>query len=239
MYRAMFFQKQREDNTGDLSIPVYHITHKDNLPQILFHNGLWFHNKCHREGLNSVSIAHEELKQSRQKTRVPVGSNTTYIGDYVPFYFSNRSPMLYAIHTDFVKKYRGGQEDVIYLVSSVQKVVQHQELQWCFSDGHPIEKNTKFYDSIDFLEKIDWPLINNWVWKNTSDDNDRKRRKQAEFLVHESFPLNLITRIAVYSDLQKMQVESILRESSHHNKCITIEEKWYYDKKENNKDCDI
>lgn len=203
-------------------IPIYHITHLSNLPRIMEHKGLWCDTERISQGWPSVGIAHEELKKRRLKTPVPVSAQGV-LGNYVPFYFCNRSPMLFSLNQGFVEGYEGSQEDIIYLVSSVNQVIT-KDSQWCFSDGHPVDALTSFYDSKDNLDQIDWSVISSWSWKNTETDTDKKRRKQAEFLVYKSFPLEWVEKIGVYSPTQKANVESILGKKLP----VAVERKWYY-----------
>jgi hypothetical protein len=168
------------------NIPLYHITHIHNLPGILESGGLWCDRGRMRQGLQLINIAYPALKERRMKTLVP-GFSGKYLCDFVPFYFANRSPMLYAIHTNSVEGYAGGQTSIVYLVTTIGAVISGDG-KWCFTDGHAVEFVTDFYDSLEGISAIDWELINNWSWKNTLEDNDRKRRKQAEFLVEKSVP---------------------------------------------------
>lgn len=209
------------------TIPIYHITHLSNLSNILQHNTLFCNTERIKRKLNSMSIAYQELKQRRLQKIVPV---TPYgaLGDYVPFYFCNRSPMLYAIHTGCVEGFVGKQADIIYLVSSVNNVIVEEKQLWCFTDGHAIEEFTDFYASLEQLDQIDWNTIDDWSWRNTLDDPDKKRKKQAEFLVYKKFPLSSIEKIGVYSNQQKAIVATMLQS----NQCklpVDIERKWYYD----------
>ena len=77
------------------------------------------------------------------------------------------------------------------MVSSVAKVVENRSSR-CFTDGHAAEICSAFYNKVDHLIQIDWHMIDSWSWCNKEDDNDRKRRKQAEFLVKEHCPWPLI-----------------------------------------------
>ncbi len=206
---------------------LYHITHVQNLPRILASKGLWCDAERLRQNFISTGIAHETLKQRRLRTQVPKAAGGN-LADYVPFYFCNRSPMLYSIHTGFVQGYDGGQENVVYLVSRVETFA-NLDRRWCFTDGHAVEAITKFYDNLDDLGQIDWNVIRDWSWKNTDADPDRKRRKQAEFLVQKSVSWPMINGIGVISQQMASQVERILDESrTSHRPKIEIETKWYY-----------
>jgi len=72
---------------------------------------------------------------------------------------------------------------------------------------------TQFYDKLDNLNQVDWPLIRYWSWKNTEADPDRKRRKQAEVLVHRSVPWNWMDTIGVASEAMARQVRQVLDET--------------------------
>jgi len=210
-------------------IPIYHITHVGNLERIIRAKGLWCDAERVRQGFDPVIIGYQTLKERRSRTVVPVAAGGT-LGDYVPFYFANRSPMLYAIHTSQVEGYTGGQKEVIYLASTVQKVIEGDQ-SWAFTDGHAVERVTQFYDTVGNLNKVDWNLIGNWSWKNTDADPDRKRRKQAEFLVKPSVPWHWMDTIGVANEAMARQVRQVLDETEvEHRPRVAIEPRWYYDR---------
>jgi hypothetical protein len=106
---------------------IYHITHIDNIPRIQAEGGLVCDADAQQRNLCKQSIAHAEIKERRNQRQVVklFFANVAaggVLSDYVPFYFANRSPMLYAIHTGHVAQYAGKQNDVVYLVSSVDAV---------------------------------------------------------------------------------------------------------------------
>ena len=206
-------------------IQLFHITHINNLSSILRHGGLWCDAERLAQGWESVNIAHQSLKERRMRTQVPVSAGNM-LGDYVPFYFCNRSPMLYAIHTGNVQGYNDGQAAVVYLVTSFGRVRQGNRA-WCFTDGHAVEAVTGFYDSVTALNEIDWNLIQNWSWRNTEEDNDRKRRKQAEFLVKTSFPWSWVEKIGVKDTQHQDQVMALLGGQAH-RPLVVLAPKWYY-----------
>jgi hypothetical protein len=47
-------------------------------------------------------------------------------------------------------------------------------------------------------------------WANTPEDGDRRRRRMAEFLVHEQVPLEVFTEIGVYNARIKEALEEAL-----------------------------
>lgn len=205
--------------------PIYHITHVGNLEGILQTQGLWCDAQRVSQRFACVGIAHQNLKDRRAKTIVRAVTGET-LANFVPFYFANRSPMLYSIDRGFVEGYDGGQESIIYLVSSVEKVIQGDR-PWYFTDGHAVEAMTDFFTDVARLDRVDWAVIDNWSWHDTKEDPDRKRRKQAEFLVHQSFPWTWVESIGVINAKMEQQVAAILV-NAQHKPPIEIRPNWYY-----------
>jgi hypothetical protein len=200
---------------------IFHITPIDNLAQIVAHGGL----HCDRvaQNLKVVNIGHQHIKQRRLNRPVPLPPGGT-VGDYVPFYFGPRSPMLFAIHKGVVQGYTGGQRPVIYLCSTVE-AVRDAALQWVFTEGHAEIAYTDFFNSLDYLNQIDWNVINGQYWNDTNEFPDRKRKRQAEFLVKQFLPWNLITHIGVYDQDIGNGVAAILQGQGP---VVQIQRGWYY-----------
>lgn len=205
--------------------PIYHITHINNLATILKDGRLWSDANRIKLGYTPVSIAYEHIKKRRFSTPIKIGAQGV-LADYVPFYFCNRSPMLNAISKGGVTG-QDTQPSIIYLVSSVEKVANEDRLSWCFTDGHGVDQLTDYYSDPTELVNVDWNVISAWDYRDTLADNDRTRRKQAEFLVHKSFPIELVEKIGVYGIEQKQSVESILAQHPHKIP-VVVEKKWYY-----------
>ena len=51
--------------------------------------------------------------------------------------------------------------------------------------------------------------------------------KQAEFLMHESFPWDLVERIGVVDSSRKTQTEEAIGSASH-KPLVNVEREWYY-----------
>jgi hypothetical protein len=65
------------------------------------------------------------------------------------------------------------------------------------------------------------------LWLNTTDDPNRKRRRQAEFLVHRFCPWTLVKEIGVIDDSIRTKVQKILQ-NQEHQPSVTIYSQWYY-----------
>jgi ssDNA thymidine ADP-ribosyltransferase, DarT len=104
---------------------LYHFTHVDNLAAVRDAGKL----SCDviaREGMTRTEVGARDIKESRRQRVIPVAPGG-HVGDYVPFYFAPRSPMMYRIacdHRDSVPgRYQGGDKPLVYLVTTVEAVV--------------------------------------------------------------------------------------------------------------------
>lgn len=165
-----------------MTVNVYHLVHLNSLPPILAAGGLYCKSQLPPEA-QRVDLSHYDLQERRRKTPVTCHPEGT-LHDYVPFYFAPRSPMLYAIYRNNVRNYSGGQDPLVYLVSTVERVGQ-AGLDFAFSDGHPIMRLSEFYNDQSDLARLDWEVMRSIYWFDNEEHPDRKRRRQAEFLVHE------------------------------------------------------
>ncbi|MFZ5447569.1 MAG: DUF4433 domain-containing protein [Thermodesulfobacteriota bacterium] len=101
------------------------------------------------------------------------------------------------------------------------------EDHFVFSDGHGLATFTNWYYEEKDLDKVDWSVVGERYWADTIDDPDKQRRKQAEFLVHQFCPWEVIEEIGVLNQKIRSEAERIL---SHHDKAIpvSIRSQWYY-----------
>lgn len=146
-----------------------------------------------------------------ERDRRPVKCHQpSVVNDYVPFYFSVRTPMLYNIITEYGVD-RQNQKDIVYLGCKLVDLTTLRKL-WCFTDGNAAKRITKFYKNLDDLDKIDWVSIETKDFRhdNADGDEDRIRKKHAEFLVKDRVPPNKIGRIAVLNTTVKNEVETIV-----------------------------
>lgn len=205
--------------------PIYHITHVANIEKIIASGGLWCDNERLKQQFDCVGIAHQHIKDRRAKRAVPLAARGT-LADYVPFYFAPRSPMLFTIHRGNVVGYSGGQREVVHLVSSVEMAVQLGQ-HWTFTDGHAEMAFSTFYDSLDHLDEVNWQVMEGSYWNDTTEFPDRKRQRQAEFLVHRSFPWQAFHEIGVCDEKLARQVEQLLNKGKHEPD-VNVRSAWYY-----------
>lgn len=204
--------------------PIYHITPIANLRLILEAGAIWAKRVLDQEDSGYTNMAHQSIQDRRAHTPVPLAGGVLH--DYVPFYFAPRSPMLYTISRGNVAGFSGGQDSVVHIVSNAQ-TVRDAGLRFVFTDGHGIMAFTDFFAELADLDKVDWGIMATDYWADTDEDMDRKRRRQAEFLVHERFPVQLIQEIGVISQAKKNETEAVLAEFGL-TIPVVIRPGWYY-----------
>ncbi|MBK6901739.1 MAG: DUF4433 domain-containing protein [Saprospirales bacterium] len=102
-------------------IYLYRITHRDNLPHILRHGLVTAGHRDADRGF--VGIGDRTLIGARKDKEVPVPPGG-HLSEYVPFYLGPYSPMLLQIKTGNQGVERRPQEEIIYLVSSLDKITE-------------------------------------------------------------------------------------------------------------------
>lgn len=201
--------------------------HVDNLVICLQRGGIHAPNHTPENGLNYQTIHNLDIQEHRRVRRIPCGPGGV-IHDFVSFYFGPRSPMLYQLHTGWVEGYTEDQEPLIYLVSTAQSI-EASGAPFVFSDGHGIATFTEWFDDLKDLDKVDWDTVYAKIWKDTLNDMDRQRRKQAEFLVYRHCEWQLIQEIGVLNASMQSNVETILAEFAPALRVpVRIHRDWYY-----------
>ena len=206
-------------------IRIYRLIHLDNLSVCLSRGGFHAPNCNPSDGLVYKPIHDIEIQSERKHRHIACGPGGT-IHDYVSFYFGMRSPMLYRLHKGNVQGCNNGQDRIIYIVSTVETIFA-TGLRYVFSDGHGIAKFTQWYDNLDHLNEVDWEMVNEKYWADTVEDNDRQRRKQAEFLVYQFCPWKAVHEIGVINNTVRGQVLPILAQFEVSTP-VRVHQTWYY-----------
>ena len=212
-----------------MSIPlnpkIYHIVHVDRLSSIIEDGQLWCDAEMVQRGETGTAIGMDKIKQ-RRLTKTLNSHPNLHVGDCVPFYFCPRSVMLYVIyranHPEL--SYRGGQDPIVHLEADLRQTVawaKENGLRWAFSLSNA--------GSVYFEDRCDLAKLNeiNWNAVQAKDWRQNKEAKQAEFLIEQRFPWELVSRIGVQSQ-QIYSKASVARETAAHKPLVEIKREWYY-----------
>lgn len=179
----------------------YHFTHLDNLDSILEY-GLVCTNRKLDLGIEHYNIANKSIQNRRAQMQIICEDGLSYgvVHDYVPFYFSTRTPMLLSL----INQKKVDQPEIIYFGVKTD-IIKSENL--IFSDA---SANTvippKFYKNFENLNKLNWNIINSKKWSYTSEE---KHQKMAEVLI-KNFDFSFVDHIVVSNENYKEKVLQIL-----------------------------
>jgi hypothetical protein len=195
-------------------IKIYRMTHIANIAHILQY-GITHKNSANANS-DFISIGDISLISTRslKKVRVDNGdflnANAPLItlGDFIPFYFGIKMPMLYVMQNggNFVEKATPA-ENIIYIACPIISIIQSNRIYF-FSDGHATDNYTTFYDRSKASELpaiIDWKAVKAAFWGG-QDNLNIKRKKQAEFLVADDLPPNMLAGFGCYNEIAKKKL---------------------------------
>ena len=207
---------------------IYHITHVDNLPDIIDAGKLISLARMNKLGGPATAIGQPGIKENRLKLPVHCHKGD-HVGDYVPFYFCPRSVMLFKINkaTDPTLPYQGRQKLIVHLEADLNKVVDwahDKKRRWAFSLTNAGSRYAEFRDDLANLNEINWPSVSATYWAVPP---EVREHKQAEFLLYGSFPWRLVERIGVHSMPAGQRVTAAIAAADHRPE-VNIMREWYY-----------
>lgn len=188
---------------------IFRIEHVDNLPWDLSQGAL----HCRNSGnVNPeyVNIGNSDLISARASHPVPIDPGGT-LSDYVPFYFTPFSMMMFNIVTGRHVAKREKSE-IIILVSSIHNL-RELGLRFVFTNQHAKAAATQFYSEDGSLEDIDWVILQNRDFSR-DDDAGKQVRYQAEALVFQQVPLSAILGISCFDEAMKIKVEAMMADAN-------------------------
>jgi hypothetical protein len=184
---------------------IFRITHCDNVPWILDH-GLHARNGAVFDS-NYRNIGNVDLIGKRSLRPVPVPPGGT-LSDYVPFYFTPFSIMMYNIKTGYgVKKVPN--EEIVILVASLHHLAL-QGIPFVFTDQHAYPVMAGYYTELKQLDRVDWPLLQSRNFQHDPDDPGKKERYQAEALIWKYVPLDALRAVCCHTQATEQQIRSQL-----------------------------
>jgi hypothetical protein len=183
---------------------IFRIVHVENVPWILEQGGL----SCRAtpaQNPNYVNIGNPELIDKRARRHVPIPPAGT-LSDYVPFYFTPFSIMMYNIKTGYGAITRRENRDIIIFVSSIHRL-RELGLPFVFTNQHAYSVDADFYNRVEDLHRIDWTLLQNRNFKTDDADPGKQLRYQAEALVYQRVPMEALLGIGCHNDDVKRSLE--------------------------------
>ena len=149
---------------------ILRITHIDNLEWILNRQGLESRNHS-LENKSFKSIGNNDVIRRRSAVQVPIEPYGT-LDDYIPFYFTPFSMMLYNIHTGHGETIKVQNEDLIFFVGSLH-TLKAKQIPFVFTDRHALMMHANFYSGVEHLGRIDWSLFESRDFRRDTNDPDK------------------------------------------------------------------
>lgn len=175
--------------------PAFHFTLIENLSSILTEGCLI--SKALLGGRLVGDLSDLQIQRAR-KLR-PVLDTGRNLHEFVPLYFAFKTPML--------SLRRDRNEDIIYLRFPLDVLGLPGAI---FSDGNARDEKTRFFPfgSVDDLAVLDVRAINSVKW---GQDDEKKRRKQAEILIPARLDVTYLIDILCFSNSARHRVENVLQ----------------------------
>ena len=197
---------------------IYHITDVANLPGMIAEGGL--NSDAVMAKRNPEIIGHNHIKR-RRLNEIPVPCcKWRWVGEFVPFYFCPRSPMLFAINKGNTGRPEGCQKSIVHLVSTMSAGIATGNA-WAVSSGNAGARHTTYSAKLDALDSLDWTAIRATQWQSV------QHQKAAEFLVADFFPWIAIQEIGCENSVTADKVRKLLADATH-QPAVAIKTNWYY-----------
>jgi ssDNA thymidine ADP-ribosyltransferase, DarT len=200
---------------------VYHMTRVEHVESIV-RSGLLSDNQA-RNGSMTVEIGNQEIKGRRRLRSVDIDPGGV-VADYVPFYFNPRSPMQSSISFGNVPTYTEGNNRLVFLVSSTQRL-RELGLTVLVSDRNAALEVAQFTDSDDIDDFVVWEVIRTRYWRDFIQGSELR---QAECLVHQRVPWSAFHGIGVKSSEVAAEAEAALRAAGAPGPAPTVRRDWYF-----------
>lgn len=202
---------------------IFRITHIANVPWV-FDHGLHSRNSPTFDP-NYRSIGNPDLIAMRHTRVVPVAPGGT-LSDYVPFYFTPYSIMLYNIKTGYGGIARVPNAEIVILVSSIPRVAEIG-IPFVFTDRHAYPVTAEYFTEPADLGRVDWALLQSKDFRHDPEDPGKKERYQAEALVFQHLPVTGLLGIGCYNEGVRQGLQS---EAANRNLSLEVLTRptWYF-----------
>lgn len=173
---------------------LFRITHRDNVAHLLRH-GM----QCRSSTVfdsNFVTIGNPDIIDRRKGWPVDVPPGGV-LADYVPFYFTPRTPMLYNIVTGHNGLTLRMRSEIVVLVTSLDRL-EELELPYVIADRNAVLVSATFTSGRAGLAGLRWDNWQGSDFKRDDGDPAKIEQYQAEALVHKSLPPSALRAIITY-----------------------------------------
>jgi hypothetical protein len=205
---------------------IYHVTHISNLAGIL-ETGALLADASEAWGARpAVDISSADTRESRRATLV-AGEASLSVARYVPFFLSPNASVWDSIRAQVadprleLDAHGSAPYDFVILVSTVKKVrdarASESESAAVVTDGDAAGVLTRFGTTGEDAQRM---------VRKLRADKESEAILEAEFLVEEAFPYELVTLIGVANDRVRDAVKPILAASAHRPK-LAVYPPWF------------
>ena len=201
---------------------IFRITHISNIPWLL-DNGL----HCPASEVQDPGfrrIGNVDLINRRVHRGVPIPPGGR-LNDYIPFYFTPCTPMLYNIKTGYQGVEQILMRDIVVLASSLHRVTE-QGVRFVFADRHAYLQAAKFSSHLADLTVLDWKSLRARDFRRAPEDPSKMERYQAEALIHRHLPVGGLGGLACHGAAQRETLEAEIARRGLELKVVTRPE-WY------------
>ena len=201
---------------------AFRMVHIDNIPHILKY-GL-VRADSPNTNPNYVPIG-DQLVIEKRKSRFLEISSWKKIGDFIPFYFGPRSPMLYVIQHGYNGVRRIEAENIVYCVIRLEDIIR-DGIECYFTDGHVLNDLSQVFHG-SLLGRVDEFVQYDEVFAYRWDDDEKldlKRRKEAELLLQNDLPIQYIRGFVVYN----LEAKQLMLSMGVDEKMVVVRPNYYF-----------
>ncbi len=219
--------KHAVDDVGEQRI--YHVTHIRNLSDILTTGSLLADASDAWGTRPTVDISSVRNREARRIAPV-AGEGGRSVASFVPFFLSPNASVWESIRSRAddprlaLGAHGSAASDFVILVSTVKKVIDahagDKELRPAsavVADGDAAAEPTRFGAAPEASERM---------LRKLRADQDSEAILEAEFLVREAFPFELVTLVGVANDRVRDSVKDILKSSAYLSK-VAVYPPWF------------
>jgi hypothetical protein len=208
---------------------IYHVTHVNNLADILSSGRLLADASDEWEKRPTVDISSDETRESR-RTIVVSDENDASVASYVPFFLSPTSSVWVSVRERVADPRLSAAireavaSDYVILVSSVKSVVDahdaeeaEREAAVVVTDGDAAHTLTRFATTREAGDR---------VLRKLRADEESVQILAAEYLVKDEFPFELVSLIGVANDKARDAVKAIVKGSGFSTR-VAVYPPWF------------